>query len=243
MSTASDTLRIAAAGMAIPTFASVAGMPTVNLPGVGVVHNIVTEIGTDGDRGGEVRLHHPGLGLHGAGRLPDHRRALGAGAGLDPRSARARPGAGRGARRHGAPASPTTTTQPYSALEAEYPLRYAGPLIERLLDATEAAVVPVPLVASGHPVGTAGTEWGGDRHVVPVVAARGAWLLGVPGQRVTASIDPEAATGTRGGAGAATAAGPAGSLRYTLGSQTETVPVRLAHRLADPGWWWKVLHN
>ena len=48
VSTAADTLRIAAAGMAIPTFASVAGMPTVNLPGVGTVHNIVTAIGTDG---------------------------------------------------------------------------------------------------------------------------------------------------------------------------------------------------
>ena len=48
VSTAADTLRIAAAGMAIPTFATVAGMPTVNLPGVGTVRNIVTEIGTDG---------------------------------------------------------------------------------------------------------------------------------------------------------------------------------------------------
>ena len=48
VSTAADTLRIAAAGMSIPTFAAVAGMQTVSLPGVGAVHNIVTEIGTDG---------------------------------------------------------------------------------------------------------------------------------------------------------------------------------------------------
>ena len=48
VSTAADTLRIAGAGMAIPTFAVVAGMPTVNLPGVGTVRNIVTAIGTDG---------------------------------------------------------------------------------------------------------------------------------------------------------------------------------------------------
>jgi len=48
VSTAADTLRIAAAGMAIPTFARVAGMAKVNLPGVGVVNNIVTKIGSDG---------------------------------------------------------------------------------------------------------------------------------------------------------------------------------------------------
>ncbi len=48
VSTAADTLRIAAAGMAIPTFASVAAMPSANVPGAGTIRNIVTAIGTDG---------------------------------------------------------------------------------------------------------------------------------------------------------------------------------------------------
>src|ERR1039458_8583690 len=43
VSTAADSLRIAAAGMAIPAFADVVGMPTVSLPLVGTVHNIVTD--------------------------------------------------------------------------------------------------------------------------------------------------------------------------------------------------------
>ena len=47
-STAADSLRIAAAGMSIPTFAKVADMPTVSLPLVGTVHNIVTQIGSNG---------------------------------------------------------------------------------------------------------------------------------------------------------------------------------------------------
>ena len=48
VSTAADSLRIAAAGMSIPTFAKVAGMPTVSLPLVGTVHNIVTQVGSNG---------------------------------------------------------------------------------------------------------------------------------------------------------------------------------------------------
>ena len=48
VSTAADCLRIAAAGMVIPTFAAVVGMTTVTLPLVGTVHNLVTEIGSNG---------------------------------------------------------------------------------------------------------------------------------------------------------------------------------------------------
>jgi D-alanyl-D-alanine carboxypeptidase len=48
VSTAADCLRIAAAGMADPTFAAVVGMATVTLPLAGVVHNVVTEVGSNG---------------------------------------------------------------------------------------------------------------------------------------------------------------------------------------------------
>lgn len=48
VSTASDVLKVAAADMAIPAFAEVAGMATATLPDVGVVHNIVPEVGGNG---------------------------------------------------------------------------------------------------------------------------------------------------------------------------------------------------
>ncbi len=48
VSTAADCLRIAAAGMANPTFAAVVGMTTISIPLVGTVHNLVTEIGSNG---------------------------------------------------------------------------------------------------------------------------------------------------------------------------------------------------
>ncbi|HEV3281674.1 MAG TPA: hypothetical protein VG032_08720 [Acidimicrobiales bacterium] len=48
VSTAADCVRIAAAGMADPTFAAVVGMATVTLPLTGVVHNVVSEVGSNG---------------------------------------------------------------------------------------------------------------------------------------------------------------------------------------------------
>ncbi len=48
VSTASDCLRIAAAGMADPTFAEVVAMSSVTLPIVGTLHNIVSEVGSLG---------------------------------------------------------------------------------------------------------------------------------------------------------------------------------------------------
>ena len=48
VSTAADVLRVAAAGMADPTFASVVGMSSIDFPGVGTVPNVVSEIGHNG---------------------------------------------------------------------------------------------------------------------------------------------------------------------------------------------------
>ncbi len=48
VSTAADCLRIAGAGMADPTFAAVVGMTTVSIPLLGTVHNLVTEVGSNG---------------------------------------------------------------------------------------------------------------------------------------------------------------------------------------------------
>ena len=48
VSTASDMLRIAAAGMALPEFASLVDEPTAVVPVAGRITNVVTAIGTDG---------------------------------------------------------------------------------------------------------------------------------------------------------------------------------------------------
>ena len=245
VSTAADTLRIAAAGMGIPTFATVVGMPTVNLPGVGTVRNIVTAIGTDGIVGVKSGYTSQASGcmvLAGFRSVGGHpvlvlASALGQ---LEPAPAPPPPSAAppfvtpTTAAASAAPTT-TTTTAPYSAIEAQYPLRYTEPIVEHLLDASEAAIVPVPVVTAGHTVGVASTEWGGARRVVPVVAVQSAWLLGIPGQRVTTTMASWV--------GAKTDARSIGAVRFTLGTQTATVPVRLVHRLADPGWLWKVVHN
>jgi serine-type D-Ala-D-Ala carboxypeptidase (penicillin-binding protein 5/6) len=245
VSTAADTLRIAAAGMGIPTFATVVGMPTVNLPGVGTVRNIVTAIGTDGIVGVKSGYTSQASGcmvLAGFRSVGGHpvlvlASALGQ---LEPAPAHPPPSAApplvtpTTAAASAAPTT-TTTTAPYSAIEAQYPLRYTEPIVEHLLDASEAAIVAVPVVTAGHTVGVASTEWGGARRVVPVVAIQSAWLLGIPGQRVTTTMASWV--------GAKTNARSIGAVRFTLGTQTATVPVRLVHRLADPGWLWKVVHN
>jgi len=48
VSSASDVLRVASAGMATPAFAQIAAMTTVTIPLVGTLHNIVPEVGSNG---------------------------------------------------------------------------------------------------------------------------------------------------------------------------------------------------
>jgi D-alanyl-D-alanine carboxypeptidase (penicillin-binding protein 5/6) len=228
VSTAADTLRIAAAGMVIPTFALVAGMPAVNLPWAGVIANTVTAIGTNGIVGVKSGYTSQASGcmvlaayrfVHGRSVLV-LASALGQ---LEPPPTP--PGSAPAPAPPGSPPAP-----PYSPLLAQYPLLYAEPIVEHLLDTSVAAIVPVPVVATGQTVGTASTAWGG----APVVAARGAWLLGVPGQQVAVTMTT---SGTK------SKGLSAGTVRITLGPQSETVPVQLLHRMPEPGWWWKVLHN
>lgn len=244
VSTAADTLRIAAAGMAIPTFAKVAGMPMVNLPWVGNVRNIVTSIGTDGIVGVKSGYTSQAAGcmVLAGFRTVDGHSVLVLASALGQSEPVPAPPPHAGTASAGTPATtapPTTTTPtaPYSPIEAEYPLLYTEPIVQQLLDTTEAAIVPVTVVTPSHRAGMARTEWAGTRLLEPVVTDHTAWLLGVPGQRVAATMDPATASGVRAGAGSV------GVVRYALGSQTETVPIRLDHSLPDPGWWWKVLHD
>jgi D-alanyl-D-alanine carboxypeptidase (penicillin-binding protein 5/6) len=235
VSTAGDTLRIAAAGMAIPTFAGVAAMPAVNLPGVGTATNIVTAIGKNGIVGVKSGYTSQASGcmVLAGYRFVGGRSVLVLASALGEREPAPAPPPPAGSTPAAVP-STTTTTAPYSVLEAQYPLLYTEPIVERLLDTSVAAVVPVRVVAADQTVGMASTQWGGAENDVPVVAAHGAWLLGVPGQRVVVTMAPSRRM----------AAGVwAGAVRFSLGAQTETVPVRLVHRVSEPGWWWKVLHN
>jgi len=255
VSTAADSLRIASAGMALPAFASVVAMAAVSLPLAGVVQNIVKLIGTDGIVGVKsgYTSQSGGCMVLASYRVVQGHSVLvlaAALAQLEPRPPAPSPpttASGGGpavapptttTTTTTAPAATTTTTTaaPYSPIEAEYPLLYTGPIVERLLDVSASAVVPVPAVAQGSVVRMAGADWGGVRHEVPAVATRSAWLLGVPGQRVAVTTPPSPPP----------VDGPpsmAGTVRFTLGQQTETVPLRLLHRLPEPTWWWKVLHN
>jgi serine-type D-Ala-D-Ala carboxypeptidase (penicillin-binding protein 5/6) len=241
VSTAADTLRIAAAGMTIPTFASVAAMPAANLPGAGIVRNTVTAIGTRGLVGVKSGYTSQASGcmVLAAYRFVEGRSVLvlaSALGQLEPAPAPPPPAASPTAATPtvAAPSTTTTTTAPYSRLEAQYPLLYTEPIVEHLLDSSVAAIKPVPLVTAGQTAGAAVAEWGGAKRVVPVVTDRGASMIGVPGQRVVVSMAPS--TTKADGASA-------GTVRFTLGPEAEAVPVRLVRRVPDPGWWWKLLHN
>jgi hypothetical protein len=135
------------------------------------------------------------------------------------------------------PASTTTTTVPTNDLEIMYPLRYAGPIVETLLDASKAAVVQVPVVARGQRLMSATADWNGTSHRVGAIASQSAWLLGWPGQKVASVVKfgvvpPGVEAGHR-----------AGDALYALGQQIESVPLTITRTLPEPSWWWRLVHD
>jgi D-alanyl-D-alanine carboxypeptidase (penicillin-binding protein 5/6) len=256
VSTAADCLRIAAAGMADPTFAEVVGMKSVTLPLVGTVPNIVTEIGSNnvvGIKSGYTS-EAGGCMVLAADREVQGRSVLVIVAVLGqptppptppttttttttapPPTTTAAPGAAPPPTTR-PPTATTTTTIPLNDLNVPDPFRYTRPVVEGLLDATEAAVVPVTLATAGQPMGEATAVWGGAAHRVPVVAAAAAWIVGWPGQEVAGSTH----------LGSVPAGGTAGSrigtTHYLLGTQLETVPLKLATTVPEPSWWWRLVH-
>ncbi len=235
VSTATDMLRIAAAGMAIPTFASVVDEPTATVPMAGVISNVVTLIGTDGIVGVKSGYTSQAAGcmVLAADRSVAGRSVLVLAAVLGqkiqppPAVATTPPAAG----------APTPTTVPYNALEAQYPLLYAGPLVEGLLYVSETGVTPVILTRPGQVMGTATAEWAGSRRAMPAIATTGAMLLGVPGQRITSVITPMPHRGRR------LVPDQVGSIRFDLGTETAVVPLARRGALVPPDWTWKVLHG
>jgi hypothetical protein len=86
-------------------------------------------------------------------------------------------------------------------------------------------------------LGTATSDWDGIRHEVPAIASQASWLLGVPGQRVVLGTMSLAAPKEQ------TPHNQVGAARFTLGKQIEIVPLRLLHTVAEPAWWWKLIHS
>ena len=188
VSTAADCLRIAAADMAIPTFAQIVNMTSVDLPLVGTVPNIVSEIGTDGIIGvksGYTSQAKAGLVLA-ADRAVGGRTVLVLAAVLtQPVPAAIVPPTATttttAASAHAPPTSTTTTsTIPADDLEVPDVFRYAGPTAQSLLAAAQAGVVQVPVATAGQSAGTVTARWGGHSYPAEVIAARSAWLAGLP---------------------------------------------------------------
>jgi D-alanyl-D-alanine carboxypeptidase (penicillin-binding protein 5/6) len=261
VSTAADCLRIAAAGMAIPVFAQVAGMATVSLPLVGTVHNIVTEIGSNGVVGVKsgYTSQAGGCMVLAAYRIVGGRSVLVLASALG--QTVPQPPPAKTATPHSSATTPTsstttttspsatttttsasrssttTTTAPINPLAYMYPLLYAGPVAEGLLDAATAAVVPARVASGGQRLMTAVVTWNGQPHAVGVVTTRGAWLMGWPGQQVTSAVKVRSVpAGARQGTGA-------GHVIYVLGTQRESVPLTLTATLPEPTWWWRLMHN
>ncbi len=252
VSTASDVLRVVAEGMAMPAFAQVAGMATVTLPLVGTRPNIVTEVDMHEAIGGKSGFtSQAGASMMLAGeRTIQGRQVLVLVAVLSQPTAPPAPPPTAPPKAGAPPAPPapattttSTTTDPATdpANDDDDPItdpfRLTRPVVDRLLAAAEAGVVPVTVVAAGAPEGSVSSDWGGVAHSAPVVAANGAWLLAWPGQRVRSllqfdEVRPGSAAGTR-----------VGTVLYGLGTQFAAVPLRLSVPLREPTWWWRLLHT
>jgi serine-type D-Ala-D-Ala carboxypeptidase (penicillin-binding protein 5/6) len=171
-STAADSVKVAARGLADPTFAAIVAMPTVTLPVVGQVHNIVTQVGSNGIVGvksGFTSAAGPCLVL-----------------------ATNRTVAGRTVQ-----AIAAVTNQPATASNT---FGAAGLVDEGLMQKALTAVADTPVAAAGHAVGTVGASWGGSSHEVPVETAQAASVLAVPGQSLTVTVtDHSVPTGTDAG--------------------------------------------
>jgi serine-type D-Ala-D-Ala carboxypeptidase (penicillin-binding protein 5/6) len=266
VSTASDVLRVAAAGMLDPTFSEVVGLASIDFPGVGTLPNVVSEIGKNGVIGIKSGYTSKAGGclVLAANRVEGDHTALVLVAVLGqptpppivPKTTtttapKPAPTTTTTAPAPGVvppPTTPpppttlpppptTTTTIPIDDLQVPDPLKYTRPVTEALLQATQAGMVPVAVATKGAVVGTATAVWGGQPHRVAVVAGQSASVLGWPGQQVaaTTALDPVRAGGPRGSM--------VGTAHFTLGTQSETVALKLASTVPEPTWWWRLLHN
>ncbi|HEX4218367.1 MAG TPA: hypothetical protein VHZ02_08365 [Acidimicrobiales bacterium] len=172
VSTPVDSLKVAAQGLSDPAFAAIVAMPFVTLPVVGVVPNIVTQVGSNGIIGvksGFTSAAGPCLVLA-TNRTVDGRTVQ---------------------------ALAAVTNQPATASNT---FGAAGFTDEVLMQAALTAVTDAPVASVGHTVGTVGASWGGTEHDVPVETAQAASMLAVPGQPLRMTVTTHSvATGTAAG--------------------------------------------
>jgi D-alanyl-D-alanine carboxypeptidase (penicillin-binding protein 5/6) len=247
VSSAADILKVAAAGMAIPTFAEVVAMPSVTLPLVGTLHNLVSEIGSNGVVGikSGYTSKAGGCMVLAGQRVIDGRTLVvliavigqPVPAGIPPPTTTTTTTTAPPGSPPTAPPPPTTTTTvPADQLYVPDPEKFTRPAAESLLSATEATVVPVVLASPGKVVGTAQSTWGGVKHPVSVVTARAAVLLAWPGQTIVATHSLSVPSTGRTGA-------KVGTVAYTLGTQAASVPLRLSGAVPQPSLWWRLTHR
>ena len=243
VSSAADVLKVAAAGMSIPTFAEIVALPKVTLPLVGTLNNIVTEVGTGGvigiksgytsDAGACMVLA--------ADRIIQGRQVLvivdvlGQPTPPPPLPKPTPPTTTTTTTRP--PPTTTTTSIPLKDLPIADPFKFTRPVVEPLLAATQAAIIPVTVAKTGAASGTVTATWGGRSHSASYVTAAGAWLPGWPGQQVRSitkfvSVPPGSASGTQ-----------VGTSLYAIGSEFEAVPLRLAQAVPEPSMWWRLRHS
>ena len=265
VSAAADVLKVASAGMAIPTFAEIVALPQAALPLVGTVHNVVTEVGTNGVIGvksGYTSKAGACLVLA-ANRVIGGRTVLVIEAVLGqptppptiPKpttttTTRPPPTTTTTAPAAGTPPAPTTTTTtkpppptttttsiPIDDLPIADPFKYARPVAEGLLAATQAGISRVTVATAGTAAGTVTATWGGESHAATYVTAADAWLPGWPGQTVRSKttfgiVAPGSAAGTR-----------VGSTIFAIGAQFQVVPLKLSQTVPEPSVWWRLRHG
>ena len=239
VSSAVDSLKVAAAAMAIPTFAEVAAKSSVTLPLVGTLPNLVTEIGSNGVVGikSGYTSQAGGCMVLAAERVIAGRPVLVLAVVIgQPVPAPIVPPTTTTTTTTPPPATTPPTTTPVQDLIVPDPERFTRPAAESLLSAAEGAVVPVLLSYPGKVVGTATSTWGGMPHEVDVATSGPAMVLAWPGQTVVATHTLSVPPGGRSGA-------RVGTVSYALGTQLELVPLRLSKTLPEPSWWWRLIHR
>jgi len=253
VSSAVDCLKVAAAAMAIPTFAEVVAKSSVTLPLVGTLPNLVTEIGSNGvvgiksgytsQAGGcmvlaaeRVIAGRPVLVLAVVIGQPVPAPIVPPTTTTTTTTTTTPPPATTPPTTTPPPATTPPTTTPVQDLIVPDPERFTRPAAESLLSAAEGAVVPVLLSYPGKVVGTATSTWGGMPHEVAVATSGPAMVLAWPGQTVVATHTLSVPPGGRSGA-------RVGTVSYALGTQLELVPLRLSKTLPEPSWWWRLIHR
>lgn len=254
VSSAADVLKMAAAGMAIPAFASIVAMPSITFPQMGKMSNLVPEVGSNevvGVKTGYTSEAGACMVLA-ADQVVKGRSVLvmvdvlgqstpppeaptttttmptGPGAAGEPAVTTTAP--------HVGPTT-TTTSLPYNDRVIADPFKFTRPTVEALLQAGREGVVPVLAAPARSKVGTVSVQWGGVDHAVAAVSEAEIWLPGWPGQVVHSDVRFHAVTpGSRAGT-------RVGTVLYSLGTERQATPVVLEGTVPEPDWWWRLLHG